>query len=251
MARRGFTLTEISVVVGVIGFLLGAIWIAAAQVYSNYQTQDLLHEILVIQQNARAMYSRQFITDATGASGTAGFASDEALTDSCSGGTPCSTNVLMKAGVFLPDFISPTTLVSGVPYTGGGTLRETKFGFPIWTGVENSSLYAQQKGTCGQGGVSPPCPSGFTVIEVDLLSLSPRVCTNLLMTLVDAQIEGMSGISTNENGWGPEIDPYFGNPTIPSKMPLSTASAACGAGSGPFAYSTSTNPELWMWFSTN
>ena len=33
--KKGFTLTEIAIVLGIIGLILGAIWVAAASVYQN------------------------------------------------------------------------------------------------------------------------------------------------------------------------------------------------------------------------
>jgi prepilin-type N-terminal cleavage/methylation domain-containing protein len=55
--RRGFTLTEIAIVLGVMGMILGAIWGAASTVYSNKKTTAALQEILAIVANMRGLYT--------------------------------------------------------------------------------------------------------------------------------------------------------------------------------------------------
>src|SRR5271170_6840773 len=55
--ERGFTLTEIAIVLGIIGLILGAIWVAAAAVYTNMRTSKTTTELLDIVQNMRAMYA--------------------------------------------------------------------------------------------------------------------------------------------------------------------------------------------------
>jgi len=54
--RRGFTLTEIAIVLGVMGMILGAIWGAASTVYANKKTTSALQEILAIVANVRGLY---------------------------------------------------------------------------------------------------------------------------------------------------------------------------------------------------
>jgi len=58
-ALRGFTLTEMAIVLGIIGIILGAIWAAAAQVYENNRTKMAVSEILTIVNNWRSVYANQ------------------------------------------------------------------------------------------------------------------------------------------------------------------------------------------------
>jgi prepilin-type N-terminal cleavage/methylation domain-containing protein len=53
---RGFTLTEMAIVLGVMGIILSAIWAAAAQVYANKKTTAMLQDITMITANIRGLY---------------------------------------------------------------------------------------------------------------------------------------------------------------------------------------------------
>jgi prepilin-type N-terminal cleavage/methylation domain-containing protein len=55
--RRGFTLTEIAIVLGIIGLILGAIWVAAAAVYNNLRVAHANTEVLQIAQGIRTLYA--------------------------------------------------------------------------------------------------------------------------------------------------------------------------------------------------
>lgn len=70
LARRGFTLTEIAIVLGIIGLILGAIWAAASAVYNNLRTSRAQQEILTVAQNIRAMYATQSTVDANATTDT-------------------------------------------------------------------------------------------------------------------------------------------------------------------------------------
>jgi prepilin-type N-terminal cleavage/methylation domain-containing protein len=63
--EHGFTLTEIAIVLGIIGLILGAIWVAAAAVYTNMRTSKTTTEMLSIVQNVRAMYATSGVVDPT------------------------------------------------------------------------------------------------------------------------------------------------------------------------------------------
>ena len=54
--NRGFTLTEMAIVLGVIGLILGAIWVAAASVYANLYVSEASTETIMIVQNFKALY---------------------------------------------------------------------------------------------------------------------------------------------------------------------------------------------------
>ena len=66
-ATRGFTLTEIAIVLGIIGIILGAIWAAAAMVYENNRTKEAREQTLAIINNWRSIYgSRKVDVAGTG-----------------------------------------------------------------------------------------------------------------------------------------------------------------------------------------
>lgn len=54
---RGFTLTEAAIVLGIVGLILGAIWVAAASVYANLRTKQTSEQILQIAQAVRALHA--------------------------------------------------------------------------------------------------------------------------------------------------------------------------------------------------
>lgn len=55
--QKGFTLTELAIVLGVVGIILSAIWVAAAVVYTNNRTQSAVNETVLIVGNYRTLFS--------------------------------------------------------------------------------------------------------------------------------------------------------------------------------------------------
>jgi prepilin-type N-terminal cleavage/methylation domain-containing protein len=55
--KQGFTLTEIAIVLGVIGVILGAIWVAASTVNNNQRVTKATQQIITIVNNIRALES--------------------------------------------------------------------------------------------------------------------------------------------------------------------------------------------------
>jgi len=54
--HQGFTLTEIAIVLGVIGLILGAIWVAASSAYQNLKITKAVTHVLMIVKNIRSIY---------------------------------------------------------------------------------------------------------------------------------------------------------------------------------------------------
>jgi prepilin-type N-terminal cleavage/methylation domain-containing protein len=54
--RRGFTLTELAIVLGVMGTILSAIWVASARVNSSNKAQKAVSEILSTQNAYRSIF---------------------------------------------------------------------------------------------------------------------------------------------------------------------------------------------------
>ncbi len=87
--RAGFTLTEIAIVLGVIGLILGAVWAAASTVYANNRTQRATAELLTILQGYRSLYVQHPVdtadgTDITAMGCTAGFFPSDMIIGACS-----------------------------------------------------------------------------------------------------------------------------------------------------------------------
>ena len=96
--RSGFTLTEIAIVLGIIGLILAAIWTAAAAVYGNYRVSKASTETLAIVQNFKMLYGN-------------GSAQEPNGTD--------ITSLAIAAGMFPADMIQPGNTAYGIgPWAG-------------------------------------------------------------------------------------------------------------------------------------
>lgn len=91
---RGFTLTEVAIVMGVVGLILGGIWIAAAAVYTNHRVNTAYTQVMKISQGIRALMATSTRFDCTAAQ------------------TMCGVNItthMKKAGVIPKDMWSPNS----------------------------------------------------------------------------------------------------------------------------------------------
>jgi prepilin-type N-terminal cleavage/methylation domain-containing protein len=102
--KKGFTLTEIAIVLGIMGLVLGAIWVAASGVYSNQKVTKANTELMAVVQGIRSLYATQ--NQVAAAAGTD------------------LTTALIRSGVFPSDTLStgnPQTAVAPgqAPWTNG------------------------------------------------------------------------------------------------------------------------------------
>ncbi|MDR3449937.1 MAG: type 4 pilus major pilin [Alphaproteobacteria bacterium] len=61
-SSKGFTLTEIAIVLGIIGLILGAIWVAASKVYANQKVGKATTQMINVVQGIRSLYSTSSVT---------------------------------------------------------------------------------------------------------------------------------------------------------------------------------------------
>ncbi|MDR3425278.1 MAG: prepilin-type N-terminal cleavage/methylation domain-containing protein [Alphaproteobacteria bacterium] len=97
--KKGFTLTEIAIVLGIMGLILGAIWTAASSVYTNMRTTHADTAVMQIVQGTRALFA---------SSQTTGY-----------GAATNITTQLVSAGTIPTDLISGATVVG--PFANGST----------------------------------------------------------------------------------------------------------------------------------
>ena len=98
-SKKGFTLTEIAIVLGIIGLILGAIWVAAAGVYNNQRINNANTAVMQITQGIRALYAT---------SNSTGYG---AATD--------ITSAMIDANAVPSNMVSGATLIG--PFPGGRT----------------------------------------------------------------------------------------------------------------------------------
>lgn len=58
-SKKGFTLTEAAIVLGIVGLILGAIWVAAGSVYRNMRVATTTDQLLQIVQAIRSLHATQ------------------------------------------------------------------------------------------------------------------------------------------------------------------------------------------------
>jgi prepilin-type N-terminal cleavage/methylation domain-containing protein len=112
-SRRGFTLTELAIVLGIIGLLITVVWTAAASVYDNYRTQRASAQVLTIVQNLKTLYG--------GGHGTL----DPNGTD--------ITPVVIAAGMMPADMIQQGNTTNGLGPWAGSTVNV--YSAAVWNGV--------------------------------------------------------------------------------------------------------------------
>jgi prepilin-type N-terminal cleavage/methylation domain-containing protein len=100
---RGFTLTELAIVLGVIGVILSAIWVAASAVYANKNTARAVEQVLQIVNGFRAMYGAHQVDSG-----------------------PWQTNITSMAisnGIMPSDMIQSGNTFNGIGPWGGSTVQ--------------------------------------------------------------------------------------------------------------------------------
>lgn len=104
--RRGFNLVEAAIVLGIVGLVIGGIWVAASAVQSNLRKSDASKAIIQMVQNVRIMYDGQ----APGATGSI-------------------TSAVINAKAVPADFINGTNIIN--PWNGAVTVSLAQAGSQV------------------------------------------------------------------------------------------------------------------------
>ena len=118
--KRGFTLTEIAIVLGIIGLILGSIWVAAGAVYNNLRVSKAQTELIQITQAVRSLYATQAVTGDGSQELTAALVAAKVFpTDTVNSGTGANNAVTSPVGPWVNSHIRIYSTTN--PNTGGQT----------------------------------------------------------------------------------------------------------------------------------
>lgn len=208
----GFTLTEAAIVVGIVGLLLGTIWVAAASVYSRNQVNRAVNALITIAYGVKSLASGSSLN----------IAADTDITD-----------LLIKMKIPPADFISEAAVSSEEPDTASylaaiveKTLSYLLLARPAFAVVAvptqiisapwpGSSIKVYSKGNMGDR------------FDVAFLNLPSKACVQLVVTATGQSAIGAGlmsvGISSTTS------DPAVDGGAI-NALPVSTgvAAEACG-----------------------
>jgi prepilin-type N-terminal cleavage/methylation domain-containing protein len=112
--RKGFTLTEIAIVLGIIGMVLGAIWVAASGAYNSHRATKANGELMSIVQNVRGFYQTSTTVDTSGNA-------DMALSP-----TDAMHYTYIQAHVFPNDMVTADNKAAYDPWNGGVAIAEAR-----------------------------------------------------------------------------------------------------------------------------
>ena len=154
--RRGFTLTEMAIVLGVVGIVLGGIWAASSSVNDKQKANKAAQEVAIITQNMRQYYSAK---------------------NSFPAGT--LTASAMAAGLFPPDMI-----VNGVTVNPWGTVSAVA-GSSGASEIPNLGVSVGSQAGYGNGSASV-CPNynAPNILQIVFWGLSGQDCLALLSQFV-------------------------------------------------------------------
>lgn len=186
--RKGFTLTEAAIVLGIVGLVLGAIWVAAGAVSSNNKTRMTVQDLQAIAHNIRDIFAEQ-----------------GGVTDSGSGAL---TRALDQLKAFPFDMRQDAGTSSGILFHPWSTQSNNGLG-SVYIDADNCI------GTANTASAPQPC------FGVTFYSVPQSACITLL-TQTSESGTGLKQIQVN----GDTAGTAGGLPPLP--VPASTAQGACG-----------------------
>ena len=108
----GFTLTEVAIVLGILGIILAAVWLAANAVYSNQRLNKASTQILAIEGKLQTVFQNQNAFD-----------------------TAATTASYITMGLFPADMVQSATVVQN-GWRGAVTIKPVTVGTIAGAGVE-------------------------------------------------------------------------------------------------------------------
>lgn len=121
ISKAAYTLTEIALVLGILGLVLGAIWVAASTIYNSRRVSTAIIELMNIKQNMQTLYATSLAVDVGANMGTLPFTGISAGAST----TYAQVNVLPANTITQP---SSTTYTITNPWGGSINIMATSNG---------------------------------------------------------------------------------------------------------------------------
>jgi prepilin-type N-terminal cleavage/methylation domain-containing protein len=174
--KRGFTLTEIAIVLGITGLIIGGIWVAASSVYNNMRVAKASTELLTITQNIRSLYASSFTVDPN--ADMAGFAAQSG-----------AAATYVQAGIFPTDVLANVTITvfafTAASTSSGQALLGTGAQNP-WNGYINVQHASSSGGTANDS------------FQISFDNVPQQACITMITALTGAERDSrMLGVSTS------------------------------------------------------
>lgn len=205
--RRGFTLTELAIVMMIVSLIMGAIWVAGDRVLNNYRAYRVNQQVALVVQNIRDYYGSTIQT------WPAGWANITTTLDSLLPATNIFPTEMRRNPNALPG-ATPIDHAINNNITGGG-------------GVATNGSFAVLA-------INDPNSGRFNAFRIQLFGLSQANCINLLMTApLTSDVIGFVQVGTNNMAAGRSativkgVAPTPPNPANTLPMRLATATAWC------------------------
>ena len=163
-AKRGFSLIEAAIVLGVVGAVIGTIWVSAANMYENHKVNKTINDLAVTANNIRRLIS---LRDAEEIG---------AMTPSQMG------TFLINAGVYPKDWVGSETPL-------GGDLQWASY-FHNGRWIFSNSIYGLTKSACIKiaiNGSSNRTLSPFLIITNDYTTMLAFGASAFPITLEQAK----------------------------------------------------------------
>jgi len=186
--NRGFTLTELAIVLGIIGTILGAIWTAAANVSAHNKAAKEVQEILTIVSNVRAFYGNR---------------------GSFPAGTVCLNPVLVPASIFPADMTVPAIATDGC--TVNGTSQADPWGKAVAVGTQT-----------GWEGLPESTGAFEIMVDWSARDMLPSQCLPVLTALTGSSAASAGLIGVAAQG----VVSLIGAPAVAAAKP--TSFTGCG-----------------------
>jgi|GEM_PF-1946518 len=202
---RGFTITELAIVLGVAGVIVGAVWSAAATVSNNNKAYLTVQQVGQIAQNIREYYMNAqgvpvaaCTTDITAAV-DANDLFPEGMRTACSGCVGDTYEINSP-------YVNAAGPAGGI---GGGSVR------------------VMGSGTCS--GTPPTAPPYYeSRFQIVLTNLSPAACAKMLFSGVGYQDESMGITQVCAGSETGAAKPCYTHPPTASWLSIACNSGICG-----------------------